>query len=1211
MTISLLLFFKFTPSNNPSDPPRTRQAGINFNLFFMNNKRIFLLINALVLLTISAFAQRSNQIEIAEKYAKSQIENWHLTAADVEHLMVTDFYKTAHNGVTHIFFKQSFNGIEVKNATMGIHLNQENMVVYSTQNFISDLATKAPPSQPILTPQDAIAKAASAVGVSLLQRPTLIEAKGKTNFVFSGGNISNSDIPVTLVFYFDPMSENIYLAWDLSIDQVDSPDYWSIRVDARSGRILQKNNWTLYCQTKDITSGYCMDENGLKKESENTQVVLGLSGNPTYNVFPAPFESPLNGGRVLEVNPADNVASPFGWHDTNGNDGAEYTITRGNNVHAYLDLDDTNASAGDEPDGGPDLLFDFPFNPELEPDGNREAAITQLFYVNNKIHDFTYHYGFDEAAGNFQVMNYSGEGQSGDAVKAEGQDGSGDNNANFSTPSDGGSGRMQMFLWDRVNGKLLNVTRPSGIAGGYQTGTASFGPAINAEAIEGQVVIGLDATPNPTLGCGETINTDEVEGKIAMVDRGICFFEEKTLNLEAAGAIAVIICNFEEGVIGMGGGVDGQDPDIPTVMLKNSDCQLLKQLISDTVMVRLVLPDNNGPEKLDACFDNGVIEHEYGHGISNRLTGGPSNADCLYNDEQMGEGWSDFFTLVQTVQSGDVGTQSRGIGNYLTRSGLNGGGIRRLPYTTDWSINNHTYDDIIGTTAPHPLGEVWASVLWDMYWALVDKYGFDEDQITGSGGNNIAIQLVMDGMKLQGCTPGFIQGRDAILNADMINNNGDNQCLIWEVFARRGLGYSADGGSVFNRNDGREAFDMMPSCVKELKIKKEMTPLIKAGDLITVTLTIANDKEEAATGVIVSDEIVEGTEYVEGSATGGITPALAGNTLVFEVGNMPSGTDQTITYQLSTSTDFMSQRQFYDDMEAGDANWYVDALKGIEIWDFSTARQHSGQKSWFVPDTEDENDQVFYLAEPILVEGTQPTLRFYHWYSTEFGTDGGFVEVTTDGGGSWHRVNDDLLFKNGYRGSIAYSTFAIPNLRGFWGATGSFVDTYIDLTPYLGEEISFRFRFGSDMEEAGEIELGEGWYVDDVEVIDLFNYNSEACITSEAGDMHCASAASKGTVVETFEATATKDDIIDKSTLAVFPNPASNLVSVKFEMDEDTEIYLQVLNTEGRILYSDNLKANTGVNLFSVDVTSLPSGLYYLKLVANESAITKKFAIAR
>ena len=366
-----------------------------------------------------------------------------------------------------------------------------------------------------------------------------------------------------------------------------------------------------------------------------------------------------------------------------------------------------------------------------------------------------------------------------------------------------------------------------------------------------------------------------------------------------------------------------------------------------------------------------------------------------------------------------------------------------------------------------------------------------------------------------------------------------------------------------------------------------------------------------ATGVVVTDEIPEGTEFVTGSETGGITPTLDGNIISFNIGDMPAAQERIITYQLSTPVDFMSQRQYYDGMENGDSDWLVDAFDGIEIWGLSDARQHNGQYSWFVPDVEEKNDQVFYLEEPLLVKGEQPTLRFYHWYSTEFGSDGGFIEITTDGGVTWNRVPNNLLFRHGYRGSLAYSTFAIPNLKGFWGNSNGFIDTYIDLTPYMGEEISFRFRFGSDAEAAGDIEFGEGWYIDDIEVIDMFNYNGEACITSDAGDMVCTVAASKGSIVETFEATATEDHIITDGSVKLFPNPATDVLFINFEVAASANIHIEVLNVEGKVINSSSISAASGKNSTSINTSELPAGMYYLKMKSNNAILTHKFTVSR
>jgi hypothetical protein len=398
-------------------------------------------------------------------------------------------------------------------------------------------------------------------------------------------------------------------------------------------------------------------------------------GGPQYRVYPVPVESPSHtspsppgDGRTLETNPADPTASPYGWHDTNGAAGAEYTYTRGNNVLAQEDQNGNNGN-GYRPDGGSGLNFDFGLDLSQEPLNYEDAAITNLFFWNNIMHDVWYQYGFDEASGNFQANNYGNGGTAGDYVFADAQDGAALNNANFTSPTDGGNGIMQMYLW--------NV-----------------------------------------------------------------------------------------------------DPNNP---LRDGD------------------------------LDNNIIAHEYGHGISSRLTGGPGT-NCLNNVEQMGEGWSDWFALMMTIEPGDQGTDLRGIGSYVFGQSPEGPGIRPYLYSTDMSINPHTYNSIMTEGPPHGTGSVWTAMIWDMSWALIERYGFDPDLYSGTGGNNIAMQLVIDGLKLQGCLPGFVSGRNGILLADQNNYGGANQCLIWEVFARRGLGNSASQGNTNDLFDGTEAFNLPSQC---------------------------------------------------------------------------------------------------------------------------------------------------------------------------------------------------------------------------------------------------------------------------------------------------------------------------------------------------------------------------------------------------------------
>ena len=133
-----------------------------------------------------------------------------------------------------------------------------------------------------------------------------------------------------------------------------------------------------------------------------------------------------------------------------------------------------------------------------------------------------------------------------------------------------------------------------------------------------------------------------------------------------------------------------------------------------------------------------------------------------------------------------------------------GSGIRPARYSTDFAVNDYTYEDMQNpeVTVPHGVGFIWSTILWDMYWAFIEEYGFDPDMYYGTGGNNMALQLVMDGLKLQTCgNVGFVDGRNAILQADDMVNNGANECLIRGVFARRGVGALAFQGTSASVGD--------------------------------------------------------------------------------------------------------------------------------------------------------------------------------------------------------------------------------------------------------------------------------------------------------------------------------------------------------------------------------------------------------------------------
>jgi hypothetical protein len=209
--------------------------------------------------------------------------------------------------------------------------------------------------------------------------------------------------------------------------------------------------------------------------------------------------------------------------------------------------------------------------------------------------------------------------------------------------------------------------------------------------------------------------------------------------------------------------------------------------------------DNVSPDR-DGDLDNGVIVHEYGHGISNRQVGGPSNTSCLGNIQQPGEGWSDWLGLVYTAETGDQGTDVRGLGSWLI--GLPPDGtIRPQPYSTDPAVNDYTYETIgSGVSVPHGVGSVWAQALWEMFWDLVAIHGFNEDladfdiaSFATAEGNQRALLYVNEGMKNTACRPSFLDTRDGIIQA-VIDFDSTDLCPVWQSFANFGLGADATTG---------------------------------------------------------------------------------------------------------------------------------------------------------------------------------------------------------------------------------------------------------------------------------------------------------------------------------------------------------------------------------------------------------------------------------
>ncbi|WP_341720896.1 M36 family metallopeptidase [Micromonospora sp. FIMYZ51] len=770
--------------------------------------------------------------EIATSYLRANPDRYDVTAADLADLAVLSSYTSRHTGVTHVNLAQRHKDLEVFGAVATVNVARDGSVVFVGDTLVTGLSGATSGSAD-LDAVDAVEAAADALDLADVRSPRVMSraAGAAQSTVVSGSGISDQPIPAKLGWH--PTGDGLRLAWQLVIDDSSDVHLWNATVDAQTGDLLDADDWTTQENVDELAttlgqvSGRSLAHRHDHGHGHGHGKKLG-SPNPvddgsSYQVYGYPTESPNDGPRRLVTNPADGLASPYGWHDTDGVAGPEFTTTQGNNVHAYQDQDNNNApDFGSSPDGGPSLTFNFPLDLRENPQNYRDAATANLFYWNNIIHDVSYRYGFDEASGNFQANNYGRGGVGGDYVRAEAADGGGTNNANFSTPAVDGVGtpRMQMYLWPGNQFGAQNQVVLAGV-GSFDASWARFSPAVTTAGLSNHQFVyagtGCDVAAYPgTLPTG---------GWIAVVDGGTtaCTYLLRTQVAESLGADAVVVAHNAAGAAPVLTGAMTTAPvTIPAVAVTQADGDAIKAAIAAGTGTGSLRKHPDHPGMRDGDLDAGIVIHEYGHGISNRLTGGPG-INCLSGNEQMGEGWSDFFAITTLLDPKlDSAEGSRGLVPYiLYQDDRSGAGLRPRPYSRNMEIQPFTYDSIKtggwlnGTSlaAPHGIGHGWAAVLWDMTWDLIDRHGLNPNVYDGwsSGGNNLAMQLVMDGLKLQGCGPGFVVGRDAIIAADAALTGGENSCTLWASFARRGLGYSAVQGTT-NRDDNTEAFDTHPSC---------------------------------------------------------------------------------------------------------------------------------------------------------------------------------------------------------------------------------------------------------------------------------------------------------------------------------------------------------------------------------------------------------------
>ncbi|MGB1198251.1 MAG: rhombosortase-dependent M36 family metallopeptidase [Thalassotalea sp.] len=1088
-------------------------------------------------------------------------------------------------------YKQSVGGVEVFNREYNIMMDPELNLVASSGYFSSAAPASlnaGATSSVFGNPADAISSAFADMGG--VSNDVQLSAKNSDSEAYVKFNVSNKASGKSLLgeprakkVYFEAKGQleaAYYVEVETSVEDSVNSDYFSYVISASTGAVLFKHD--LSSHADDFNYRVYADQDTAKPWD-----------SPHGNVVPAVSADTPDATAYLDAPLITLTSGPISTGDAWLADDA--TTTDGNNVKAYVDaIAPDGFTTGDIiADVTSANTFDYKYDTSLTENSvhNRKAATVNLFYLNNYLHDDFYDHGFDEAAGNAQKSNYERGGFEGDALRAEVQDNSGFDNANMSTPADGASPRMQMYLWDSKDAVIgddygVTITSHDDLGLLDVTQRASFGQG--QFSISADVVRIDDATDTVTDGCEAADNAAELAGKIAIIDRGACAFTQKVKNAQDAGAIAVLIANNNnDGTPAPMGGSD-DTVTIPSMGLNfESGAAIYAKLdAAETVTISMF---NKKPYKASS-WDNGIVAHEWGHYISNRLVG---NSSGLINQQgrSMGEGWGDFHALLLLSDADDAmiaGNEMFGTAYSATSYVASfQTGIRNFPYSTDMDVNpltfanvtlgNGTRPDQYGNAEVHDAGEPWAAMLWDSYVALIndDRHDFAEAQ-------SLMKDYLVAGYKMTPVAPTYTEARDAILAAAYANDPEDYK-LILAAFARRGMGLGAvspvrtstDHSGVVESNETEVSSFNVSSHSLNSNYEGMMTGycsndnVLDKGETGTVSFTVSNKGSTALSGLMGKVEVTSGHDVTfanEGMISFGdidlyanvssspieftLNDAATADTLTLEV-TFPDLADGVTlgSYGLSTTVNM----DFKDRAPVNDATMdNTETVATLHDWTENvmvggaqaagTAHLDATYSSYFpavgsqyilLSNNGFSSDVAFETKAFTVGYAGNFAVTWWQYFQIEGGWDGGVVEISVNGS-DWADVTDmgGSFMGAGYTGVIdERAGTALVGKSTFTGNMAAFGDMEgVDFgTALNGNEVQFRFRIASDT-NTNDI----GWWIDN---INFKNVQTSMFSDVVAGDTFaCDNRAPNVTAVSDVAQTVNEGGSVSMSVEATDPN---------------------------------------------------------------------------
>lgn len=118
----------------------------------------------------------------------------------------------------------------------------------------------------------------------------------------------------------------------------------------------------------------------------------------------------------------------------------------------------------------------------------------------------------------------------------------------------------------------------------------------------------------------------------------------------------------------------------------------------------------------------------------------------------MGEGWGDAMAIIIHVTASDTRSTNYPMGPWVSNTPA---GIRQYVYSTSLTTNPLTYKSVNSQTEVHAIGTTWATIIYEVLWNLVEKYGINSQKFPSfdasgipTDGRFLTMKLLIDGMAL-------------------------------------------------------------------------------------------------------------------------------------------------------------------------------------------------------------------------------------------------------------------------------------------------------------------------------------------------------------------------------------------------------------------------------------------------------------------------------